>query len=142
MAKEMAEAYEKTPVTILWDNILMLPIVGVVDSRRAQGIMEAILQKIAEVEAKVIILDILGVLTVDSAIATHLIKITKATKLMGCECIITGISPEIAQTFVQLGIELSEVATRATLKDGLSIAYDIIGVEVRQIKYGQAKLKV
>ncbi len=142
MAKEMAEAYEKTPVTILWDNILMLPIVGVVDSRRAQGIMETILKKIAEVEAKAIILDILGVLTVDSAIATHLIKITKATKLMGCECIITGISPEIAQTFVQLGIELSEVATRATLKDGLSIAYDIIGVEVRQIKYGQAKLKV
>ncbi len=142
MAKKKVEVSVSTPITILWDGILMLPVAGVIDSKRSQDIMETMLQKIADVEAKVIILDILGVATVDSAIATHLIKITKATKLMGCECIITGVSPEIAQTLVQLGIELGEVATKATLKDGLAIAFDIVGVEVREIKYGQAKTRI
>lgn len=142
MAKQKDSSFEKTPVAILWDGILLLPITGVVDSKRSQEIMESILKKITEVEARVIILDILGVSTVDSAIATHLIKITKATKLMGTECIITGISPEIAQTFVQLGIELGEVSTRATLKDGLIIAFDVMGVEVKQVKTGQLKIKM
>ncbi len=123
-----------TPVTILWKGILLLPIVGVVDSKRAQDIMEVMLAKILETEAKVIILDILGVTAMDSAVTNHLIKITKATKLMGAECIITGVSPSIAQTLVHLGVELGDVATCSTLKDGVEKAFDGLGLEVREIK--------
>ena len=94
-----------TPVNILWENVLMVPIFGVLDSKRSQDLMETVLTKIVETGFKTIILDILGVVTVDSAVANHLIKITKATKLMGCGCIISGISPAIAQTLVHLGIE-------------------------------------
>jgi len=112
-----------TPVMILWKGILLLPIVGTVDSNRTQDIMENMLAEIQDEGSKVIILDILGVPTVDSAVANHLIKITKATKLMGCDCIITGISPGIAQSLVHLGIDLGDVLTKATLKDGLEYAY-------------------
>jgi len=142
MAKLRTDVDIATPVAMLWDQILMLPIVGVVDSRRAQEIMETILKKIEETGSKVIILDILGVATVDSAVANHLVKITKACTLMGCQCVITGIASNIAQTLVHLGVELGNVVTRASLKDGLAIAFDIIGVEVRSIKSGQIKIKV
>ncbi|MEE8056594.1 MAG: STAS domain-containing protein [Pseudomonadales bacterium] len=121
-----------TPVIVLWDQILMLPIVGTVDSTRGQEMMATMLAKIQETEAKIIILDILGVATVDSGVASHLIKISKATTLMGADCIISGISPEIAQTLVQLGVELGEVATRSTLRDALEIAFDKLSLEVRQ----------
>jgi rsbT co-antagonist protein RsbR len=123
-----------TPITILWKNILLLPIVGIVDSKRGQEIMERMLARIQEFEAKVIILDILGVAIVDSAVANHIIKISKATKLMGCDCIITGISPAIAQTLVQLGIELKDTITRHNLKDGLETAFGLLGLEVREKK--------
>lgn len=119
-----------TPVTILWDNILMLPIVGVVDSKRAQEIMETILAKALETEAKQIILDILGVATVDSAVANHLLKITKATTMMGCNCIISGISPAIAQILVHLGVELGDIVTVATLRDAVAIAFDNLDLAV------------
>ena len=123
-----------TPVTILWEKILMLPITGVIDSKRAQEIMETILGKIEETQARIIILDILGVATVDSAVANHLLKITKATQLMGCTCIITGISPVISQILVHLGVELRDVVTRVTLKDGLEVAFNVLNLEVREIK--------
>ena len=136
MAKEKpnAIAHMATPITILWKNILLLPIVGIVDSKRGQEIMETMLARIQEFEAKVIILDILGVAIVDSAVANHIIKISKATKLMGCDCIITGISPSIAQTLVQLGIELKDTVTRTNLKDGLETAFGMLGLEVREKK--------
>ncbi len=138
----MAKKEEKTrtltespiPVTILWDKILMLPIVGTMDSRRAQEIMDAMLAKVLDTESQVVILDILGVATLDSAVANHLMKITKATKLMGCDCIISGISPVIAQTLVHLGVEVGEVVTTATVRGALELAFDRIGFEVRRKK--------
>jgi len=145
MAKETvgrAGAADITPVNILFKGILMIPITGTVDSKRAQEIMESILAKILDTEAKVVILDILGVASIDSAVAAHLVKITKATTLMGCQAVITGISPAISQTLVHLGVDLEGVASRSTLAGGLEIALDILGLEIRQLKAGQAKLKI
>ncbi len=123
-----------TPVNILWDNILMIPIFGLIDSKRAQEIMESMLRKIVDTESKVIILDILGVSVIDSAVANQLIRITKSTRLLGCDSIISGISPEIAQTLVQLGLELGEVITTATLKNALINAFELLGLEVSRRK--------
>ena len=119
-----------TPVTILWENILMLPIVGTVDSKRAQEIMELTLARVLETEAKIIILDILGVATVDSKVASHLVKIAQACKLMGSQTIISGMSPAIAQTLVQLGVELGSIYTVTTLKDAVALGFDMTGFEV------------
>jgi rsbT co-antagonist protein RsbR len=119
-----------TPAIKLWDRIIVLPVVGVIDSLRAQQMMEAMLTKIMATSSKVIILDIQGVLAVDTAVANHLIKITKATKLMGCRCIISGISPAVSQTLVQLGIELGDVVTNSTLQDALADAFQMLSLEV------------
>ena len=116
-----------TPVTALWTDILMLPVVGIVDSRRAQDIMQAMLTKIAETRSKVIILDISGVAVVDTAVANHLLKITKATRLLGCTCTLSGISPAIAQTMVELGIDVGEIRTTSTLQDALIDGFRQIG---------------
>lgn len=137
--KEKEETSEKVPVNILWKNILMLPITGTIDSKRAQDIMEAALIKIEETQSKVLILDILGVAVVDSAVANHLVKITKAAKLMGCQAVLTGISPAISQTLVHLGVELGDVTSRATIADGLEVAFDHLGLEVRAVRSGQQK---
>ena len=123
-----------TPVTALWDNILILPVIGIIDSKRSQDIMNAMLSKISATQSKIIILDISGVAVVDTAVASYLIKITKATNLMGCECLISGISPAIAQTIVELGIDVEDVQTTATLRDALQIAYKITGVEINVAK--------
>jgi len=120
-----------TPVMKLWDQILLLPIVGMVDSKRVQIIMETVLQKILDHQAKVIIMDVQGVPAVDSAVANHLIKVTKATKLMGCTCMISGISPEVSQALVNLGIELTDVLTKSTLKEGLSAAFDLLDYQMK-----------
>ncbi|UCC54908.1 MAG: STAS domain-containing protein [Anaerolineaceae bacterium] len=122
-----------TPVTQIWSGILLLPIVGIVDSKRAQDIMNAALEKIAETQARVFIMDISGVAVVDTAVANHLIKITKATRLMGCSCTISGVSPAIAQTIVELGIEVGTVKTTATMKDALSDAYNRLGMEIKLV---------
>ena len=119
-----------TPTIKLWQDILVLPVVGIVDSMRAQHMMDSMLHKIAETYAKVIILDIQGVAAVDTAVANHLIKITKATKLMGCECILSGISPIVAQTIIQLGIDMDTINTRATLSDALAEAFAFLKIEV------------
>ncbi len=121
-----------TPVTAIWGDILMLPIVGIIDSKRSMDIMNAMLSKISEARAKVIILDISGVAVVDTAVANHLIKITKATRLMGCECTISGVSPAIAQTIVELGIDVGTINTTATLRDALENAFQATGVVLRQ----------
>jgi len=120
-----------TPVTAIWQDILMLPIVGIIDSKRSQDIMNAMLSKIGDTRSKVIIMDISGVGVVDTAVANHLIKITKATKLMGCECTISGVSPAIAQTIVELGINVGEVRTTATLRDALEAAFVKTGAGIR-----------
>ena len=120
-----------TPVTKIWDGILMLPIVGIVDSNRTRDLMQAMLTEIAARQAKVIILDISGVAMIDTAVANHLIKITKATRLMGCECTISGISAPIAQTMVELGIDVGTVMTTATLMDAIKEAFRRMGMEVR-----------
>ena len=112
-----------TPVSALWDGVLMLPIVGIVDSKRAQDMMDAMLVKIQAHNARVMILDISGVNVVDTAVANHFIKMAKATKLMGCEAVISGISPAIAQTIVALGIDLASINTRATLRDAVAFAF-------------------
>lgn len=117
-----------TPVTPIWEGILLLPLVGVIDSMRTADIMNKTLTAIAEMRAKVFVLDISGVGAVDTAVANQLIKITKATRLMGCEPIISGLSPSIARTMVELGVNVGEIRTTATLRDGFEIALKMIGV--------------
>ncbi len=119
-----------TPVTPIWEGILLLPLLGILDSSRTQDIMNKSLSKISETRTKVFILDISGVASVDTAVANQLIKITKATQLMGCEAIISGISPAIARTIIELGVNVGEVKTTSTLRDAFEIALKLINVHV------------
>lgn len=133
MTNEVLKAQNEalsTPVAQLWDDILMLPIVGIIDSKRAQDIMQTVLSKIGKTQAKVFILDISGVAVVDTAVANHIIKVSKAARLMGCHCIISGISPAVAQTVVELGVNTEEISTRGSMKDALSTAYELTGVKL------------
>jgi rsbT co-antagonist protein RsbR len=123
-----------TPVTQIWSGILLLPIVGLIDSKRAADVMHAILAKISETQARIFILDISGVGVIDTAVANHLFKITRATRLMGCECTISGVSPTIAQTIVDLGIDVSEVNTTATMRDALADAFTRVGAQITQAR--------
>lgn len=118
-----------TPVTPIWEGILLLPLVGVLDSVRAHDIMDKTLNKIAETRAKVFVVDISGVGAMDTAVANQLIKITKATQLMGCETIISGLSPTIARTLVELGVNVGEVRTTATLRDSFELALRALNVD-------------
>jgi rsbT co-antagonist protein RsbR len=118
-----------TPVVTLWDNILALPLIGTLDSARTQVVMETLLQKIVETGAEVAILDITGVPTVDTLVAQHLMKTVAATRLMGAECIISGIRPQIAQTIVHLGVDLGEIVTKATLADAFVVALKRTGAQ-------------
>ncbi|WP_375483157.1 STAS domain-containing protein [uncultured Jatrophihabitans sp.] len=111
-----------TPVVRVWDGIVAVPLIGTLDSVRAQVVMETLLQSIVEEHAEIAILDITGVPTVDTLVAQHLLKTVTATRLMGADCIISGIRPQTAQTIVALGIDLSEIPTRATLADALATA--------------------
>ena len=118
--REMMEL--STPVVQLWENILALPLIGTLDSERTQVVMESLLHKIVETGASIAIIDITGVPTVDTLVAQHLLKTVAAARLMGADCIISGIRPQIAQTIVHLGVNLSEVTTKASLADAFSIA--------------------
>lgn len=123
IARQQQELLElSTPVVKLWDGILALPLIGTLDSARTQVVMENLLQQIVETGSHVAIIDITGVPTVDTLVAQHLIKTVAAARLMGAECIISGIRPQIAQTIVHLGITLSDVPTRATLADAFRLA--------------------
>lgn len=116
-----------TPVIKVWDKILTMPIIGTLDSRRAQLMMEALLQKVVETGSTIAILDITGVKTMDTLVANHLIKTVTAARLMGARCILTGVSPAIAQTMVQLGIDLMQITTRAQMSDGIKLALEMVG---------------
>lgn len=123
-----------TPVTKLWDGILFLPLVGIIDSKRAQSIMSAMLQKITETSSRVFILDISGIAVLDTAIANHLVKITKATNLMGCRCIVSGISGAVAQTLVELGVQTDEIITTGNMQDALEKAFKRAKIKISSSK--------
>ena len=127
---EMSEL--STPVIKVWDGILALPIIGTLDSSRTQIVMENLLQEIVETGSSIAILDISGVPAVDTLVAQHLIKTVSATRLMGAECIISGIRPEIAQTIVHLGIDLSNIITKSSLASALKMAFGMMRLEVRK----------
>jgi rsbT co-antagonist protein RsbR len=128
ISRQQAEMLElSTPVVKLWDGILALPMIGTLDSRRTQVVMEALLERIVETGAEIAIIDITGVPTVDTLVAQHLLKTVTAARLMGAECIISGIRPQIAQTIVHLGVDLAGVTTKATLADAFMLALQRTG---------------
>ena len=120
-----------TPTIQLWDDVLVLPIVGVLDSQRAQGMMDELLKRVAATSSKVAIVDIVGVPNVDSSVANHLIKIVKATRLLGCSCILSGISPMVAQSLVQVGVELDNVTTTSNLQNAFKVGMELIDIEIK-----------
>jgi rsbT co-antagonist protein RsbR len=123
-----------TPVVTLWDGVLALPIIGTLDSARTQVVMESLLQRIVESGASIAIIDITGVPTVDTLTAQHLLKTVAAARLMGADCIISGIRPQIAQTIVHLGVELGSVVTKATLADAFAVALKRLGLAVTRAR--------
>ncbi|HWV15888.1 MAG TPA: STAS domain-containing protein [Cellvibrio sp.] len=124
-----------TPVVQLWKNVLALPLIGTLDSARTQVVMESLLQKIVDTGALIAIIDITGVPTVDTLVAQHLLKTIAAARLMGADCIISGIRPQIAQTIVHLGVNLEDVITKATLADAFVVALQRIGSTINQSQY-------
>jgi rsbT co-antagonist protein RsbR len=123
IARQQREMMElSTPVVQLWEGVLALPLIGTLDSARTQIVMENLLQRIVDTGAEIAIIDITGVPTVDTLVAQHLLKTVAAARLMGADCIISGIRPQIAQTIVHLGVELGQVTTKATLADAFAIA--------------------
>jgi rsbT co-antagonist protein RsbR len=134
--EEIAEL--STPVVQLWDGILALPLIGTLDSARTQVVMENLLQRIVDTEAEIAIIDITGVPTVDTLVAQHLLKTVAAARLMGADCLISGIRPQIAQTIVHLGVELN-VVSKATMADAFAIALQKTGYTlVRKAQSAQA----
>lgn len=119
-----------TPVVKLWDGIVALPIIGTLDSARTSVVMETLLQKIVETGSEIAIIDITGVPTVDTLVAQHLLKTVAAARLMGADCIISGIRPQIAQTMVHLAIDLSAVTTKATMAEALKVALERTGYRI------------
>lgn len=120
----------RTPVSLIWDQVLMIPIVGIMDSLRTQKILSLALNMIQETKARFLIVDISGVGIMDQVVASHLVKITRAARLMGCECVLTGVVPEIARTIVEAGIDLGDIKTHPTLRDGLEAAFKHLGLVV------------
>ena len=119
-----------TPVVQLWGEVVALPLIGTLDSNRTQVVMENLLQRVVETGARIAIIDITGVPTVDTLVAQHLMKTVAATRLMGADCIISGIRPQIAQTIVHLGVNLNDIITKATLADAFQVALHRLGAAV------------
>jgi rsbT co-antagonist protein RsbR len=124
-----------TPVIQVWEEILVLPLIGTIDSARAKQIMENLLESIVATKSSIVIMDITGVPAVDTEVANRLLRTMQAAKLMGAECVLTGISPQISQTLVHLGVDLSGVISRASLREGLELAF-------RKLKFKVAKMEV
>ena len=140
IARQQQELLElSTPVVKLWEGILVLPLIGTLDSARTQVIMESLLQQIVESEATIAIIDITGVPTVDTLVAQHLLKTVAAARLMGADCIISGIRPQIAQTIVQLGVDLNEVTTKASLAAAFRLALQQSGQNVTETPQDPAR---
>ncbi|MCH2044848.1 MAG: STAS domain-containing protein [Saprospiraceae bacterium] len=121
-----------TPVTRLWKGVLFLPIVGIIDSLRAREIMAAALSEIANAQTSAFIIDISGIAVMDTAVANYLIKLTQATRLMGCTSILSGISPVVAQTIVELNINTGQLIATGNMEDALKRAFKMVGVEIHQ----------
>jgi len=134
--EEMLEL--STPVVKLWDGVIALPMIGTLDSARTQIVMESLLQRLVDTGSEIAIIDITGVPTVDTLVAQHLLKTVTAIRLMGAECIISGIRPQIAQTIVHLGIDLQGITTKATLADALALAMKQVGLTVTKAKPAQS----
>ncbi|MFK2821762.1 STAS domain-containing protein [Arcobacter sp. YIC-80] len=130
LENELAGSKFDIPLLKIAESVLMIPLVGTMDSTKSQKIMEDILLNIKINETKVVVIDIAGITVVDSSVASHLIKIAKATNLMGCRSIISGISPVIATNIVNLGVDTSDIETTNTLKDSMIKAYEYIGYEL------------
>jgi rsbT co-antagonist protein RsbR len=130
--EEMLEL--STPVVKLWEGVLALPMIGTLDSARTQVVMESLLQRIVETGSEIAIIDITGVPTVDTLVAQHLLKTVTAIRLMGADCIISGVRPQIAQTIVHLGVDLQGVITKANLADALALALKRSGFIVSRNK--------
>jgi len=130
--KEMFEL--STPVVELWQGILGLPIIGTLDSKRSQLVMETLLQRLAETQSEVAVIDITGVPVMDTVTAQHLLKTVTATRLMGADCIISGIRPQIAQTIVHLGVNLGDVTTKASMAGALAVAFKRMGLAVGPVR--------
>jgi rsbT co-antagonist protein RsbR len=131
IARQQQELMElSTPVVQLWEGVLALPLIGTLDSARTQVVMESLLQAVVETGSEIAIIDITGVPVVDTLVAQHLLKTVAAARLMGADCIISGIRPQIAQTIVHLGVEINDVITKATLADAFAIALSRIGMQV------------
>jgi len=111
-----------TPVVQLWDQVLALPLIGSIDSRRAQTVTEVLLERIVETQSAVVILDITGVRSVDTHVTSNLLNIVSASRLLGAECVLTGINPDVAQTMIHLGTELGDITTMADMQEGLKYA--------------------
>lgn len=128
IARQQQELLElSTPVVQLWEKIVALPLIGTLDSARTQVVMESLLERIVETGARIAIIDITGVPTVDTLVAQHLMKTVSAARLMGADCIISGIRPQIAQTIVHLGVNLNDIVTKATLADAFQVALQRTG---------------
>ncbi|HYO77278.1 MAG TPA: STAS domain-containing protein [Thermoanaerobaculia bacterium] len=131
ISRQQQELLElSTPVVQLWHGVLALPLIGTLDSARTQVVMESLLQAVVETGSEIAIIDITGVPVVDTLVAQHLLKTVAAARLMGADCIISGIRPQIAQTIVHLGVEINDVITKATLADAFAIALTRIGMHV------------
>lgn len=131
ISRQQQELFElSTPVIKLWEGVLALPLIGTLDSQRTQVVMESLLQKIVDTGSSIAIIDITGVPTVDTLVAQHLLKTVAAARLMGADCIISGIRPQIAQTIVHLGVELTDVVTKASLSDAFLLALQRLGMNI------------
>jgi rsbT co-antagonist protein RsbR len=131
IARQQQEMLElSTPVVQLWEGVVALPLIGTLDSARTQVVMESLLQTIVETGAGIAIIDITGVPTVDTLVAQHLLKTVAAARLMGAECLISGIRPQIAQTIVHLGVDLQDIITKASLADALAISLSRLGLQI------------
>jgi len=126
----------ETPVLQVGRGILLVPIIGILDSRRSQAVMDKILQTILATRAKAAIIDITGVATIDTSVSNHILKISKATRLMGCRCVISGVSPDVAQSIVDKGIDMGVLATEADMQDAIEYAFNTRGYEITEKKKG------
>jgi rsbT co-antagonist protein RsbR len=140
ISRQQQELLElSTPVVTMWGGILALPLIGTLDSARTQVVMETLLEKIVQTGSAIAIIDITGVPLVDTLVAQHLLKTVAAARLMGADCIISGIRPQIAQTIVHLGVELGDVVTKATLADALALALHRSGLTVRKMVSNESR---